>query len=598
MEQKKTVNMHDICRLFVKPWSVSTGRSLAVLMSREAVCNAQLMVSNCWGEDVSETKESLLQHIERHGLPMTVPLWFCVFSNYQPEDGVGPKLEHQLALEPFAKVIGNPALKSTNGGHGMVALRTTTDDLYSRLWYVHEVERAIVEEDVEIKASMSQKYIDLMVGRVVDEEKLVKLILQQANGFDGLDEVVERFRREQLPVVIFEKLIGKGLLELKSASEPARANSAIVFAACQIHGGGQLEHATNPEVRERNRFCDEKLRWQDLEVIDLEDLKLGQIFRLGVRTLPELRQKTKLSLALAGNNLGAKGGEAVSQGIAQLKQITKLSPDLGDNRLRAEGGKAVAEGIAQLKQITKLSLVLKDNKLGDEGGKAVSEGIAQLKQITDLSLNLAGNYLGAHGGKGVSAGIAQLKQITDLSPDLERNKLGAKGGQAVSEGIAQLKQITDLSLHLGGNGLGADGGQAVSDAIAQMKQITDLSLNLGGNGLGADGGKAVFEAIAQLTQITDLNLNLANNNLGADSGKSVSEGIAQLKQITKLSLNLRYNNLDDKSGQAVFEAIAQLKQITDLSLNLQRNCLSAEGEKALSEGIAQLKQITKLNFNL
>ncbi|CAE8593860.1 unnamed protein product [Polarella glacialis] len=124
------------------------------------------MVSHCWGEDVSETKESLLQHAVRHELPMTVPIWFCVFSNYQPEDGVGPKLEHQLALEPFASVIRNPSLKAANGGHGMVALHTTTDDLYSRLWCVHEVERAIVEEDVEIKASMSQKYIDLMVGRV------------------------------------------------------------------------------------------------------------------------------------------------------------------------------------------------------------------------------------------------------------------------------------------------------------------------------------------------------------------------------------------------------------------------------------------------
>ncbi|CAE8607661.1 unnamed protein product, partial [Polarella glacialis] len=309
MEQKKTVNMHDVCRLFVKPWSEGTGCSLAVLMSREVVCNAQLMVSHCWGEDVSETKESLLQHAVRHELPMTVPIWFCVFSNYQPEDGVGPKLEHQLALEPFASVIRNPSLKAANGGHGMVALHTTTDDLYSRLWCVHEVERAIVEEDVEIIASMSQKYIDLMVGRVEqflglgatlndcfraagvqvqtakarcsskdDEEKLVKLILQQANGFDGLDKVVENFRREQLPDIIFEKLIRKGLTRLDGASTSARANAAVVFAACQAHGAGQLQHATtNPEVSERIRLAgllgNDELRWQDIKVLDLEDLQ-------------------------------------------------------------------------------------------------------------------------------------------------------------------------------------------------------------------------------------------------------------------------------------------------------------------------------------
>ncbi|CAE8620558.1 unnamed protein product [Polarella glacialis] len=563
MEQKKTVNMHDVCRLFVKPWSEGTGCSLAVLMSREVVCNAQLMVSHCWGEDVSETKESLLQHAVRHELPMTVPIWFCVFSNYQPEDGVGPKLEHQLALEPFASVIRNPSLKAANGGHGMVALHTTTDDLYSRLWCVHEVERAIVEEDVEIIASMSQKYIDLMVGRVEqflglgatlndcfraagvqvqtakarcsskdDEEKLVKLILQQGNGFDGLDKVVEDFRREQLPDIIFEKLIRKGLTRLDGASTSARANAAvvfaacqahgagqlqhattnpevserirlagllgndelrwqdievldledlqmtlirkgllaldgastsaradaaIVFAACQMHGGGQLEHATNPEVRERirlalrggNRF-DEKLRWQDLEVIDLEDLKLGQIFRLGVRTLAEditqLRQSAKLSLALAGEGLGAKGCKTLFEAIAKQKQITDLSLDLGRNGLGFEGSKAVSEGIAQLKQITDLSLDLTNNNLGDEGSKAVAEAIAQLKQITDLSLDLSLNSLGDESGQAVFEAIAQLKQITDLSLDLRFNYLGDKGRKAVSEGIAQLKHITNLHL--------------------------------------------------------------------------------------------------------------------------------------------------------
>ncbi|CAE8581647.1 unnamed protein product [Polarella glacialis] len=693
MEQKKTVNMHDVCRLFVKPWSEGTGCSLAVLMSREVVCNAQLMVSHCWGEDVSETKESLLQHAVRHELPMTVPIWFCVFSNYQPEDGVGPKLEHQLALEPFASVIRNPSLKAANGGHGMVALHTTTDDLYSRLWCVHEVERAIVEEDVEIIASMSQKYIDLMVGRVEqflglgatlndcfraagvqvqtakarcsskdDEEKLVKLILQQANGFDGLDKVVESFRREQLPDIIFEKLIRKGLTRLDGASTSARANAAvvlaacqahgagqlqhattnpevserirlagllgndelrwqdievldledlqmtlirkglltldgastsaradaaIVFAACQMHGGGQLEHATNPEVRERirlalrggNRFCDEKLRWQDLEVIDLEDLKLGQIFRLGVRTLAEditqLRQSAKLSLALAGEGLGAKGCKTLFEAMAQLKQITDLSLDLKSNKLGFEGGQAVSEGIAQLKQITELSLDLGSNKLGAEGGQAVSEAIAQLKQITKLNLNLGDNGLGADCGKAVAEGIAQLEQITDLSLDLECNSLGHEGSKAVAEAIAQLKQITKLSLNLGYNDLGDEGSKAVFEAIAQLKQITDLSLDLRYNSLGDEGGQAVFEAIAQL------------------------------EQITKLSLDLRFNGLGDESGQAVFEAIAQLKQITDLSLTLEGqghsepyNKLSAEGRKAVSEGIAQLKHITNLSLQL
>ncbi|CAE8608041.1 unnamed protein product [Polarella glacialis] len=293
-------------------------------------------------------------------------------------------------------------------------------------------------------------------------------------GLLGNDEL----RWQDIEVLDLEDLqmtlIRKGLLTLDGASTSARANAAIVFAACQMHGGGQLEHATNPEVRERirlalrggNRFCDEKLRWQDLEVIDLEDLKLGQILRLGVRTLPELRQITKLSLALAGECLGAKGCKTLFGAMAQLKLITDLSLDLESNKLGFEGGIVLSEAIVQLKQITKLNLNLKRNNLGFEGGIAVSEGIAQLKLIADLSL------------------------------DLEGSDLGAEGGQAVFEAIAQLKQITKLSLNLGDNDLGADGGQAVSEGIAQLKQITDLNLSLAGNKLGAVGGQAVFEGIA------------------------------------------------------------------------------------------------------
>ncbi|CAE8683428.1 unnamed protein product [Polarella glacialis] len=340
MEQKKTVNMHDVCRLFVKPWSEGTGCSLAVLMSREVVCNAQLMVSHCWGEDVSETKESLLQHA--------------------PEDGVGPKLEHQLALEPFASVIRNPSLKAANGGHGMVALHTTTDDLYSRLWCVHEVERAIVEEDVEIKASMSQKYIDLMVGRVEqflglgatlndcfraagvqdDEEKLVKLILQQANGFDGLDKVVEDFRREQLPDIIFETLIRKGLTRLDGASTSARANAAVVFAACQAHGAGQLQHATtNPEVSERIRLAgllgNDELRWQDIEVLDLEDLRMTLI-RKGLLTLDGASTSARADAAVVFAACQMHGAGQLQHATTnpEVSERIRLAGLLGNHELR------------------------------------------------------------------------------------------------------------------------------------------------------------------------------------------------------------------------------------------------------------------------
>ena len=39
-----------------------------------------------------------------------------VLSNYQAEDGAGPMIAEQLAMNPFAVVIQSDAIKGTNGG--------------------------------------------------------------------------------------------------------------------------------------------------------------------------------------------------------------------------------------------------------------------------------------------------------------------------------------------------------------------------------------------------------------------------------------------------------------------------------------------------
>ena len=96
-----------------------------------------------------------------------------VFSNYQAEDGAGPMIAEQLAMNPFAVVIQSDAIKGTNGGvralctfittqpcyhcmaqhqllpsatyataylrfvclqHGMVCIHTFYEDLYKRMW--------------------------------------------------------------------------------------------------------------------------------------------------------------------------------------------------------------------------------------------------------------------------------------------------------------------------------------------------------------------------------------------------------------------------------------------------------------------------------
>ena len=45
---------------------------------------------------------------------------------------IGPTIAEQLALDPFAVVIGSVGVRV--GEHGLLAIHTTSADLYVRLW--------------------------------------------------------------------------------------------------------------------------------------------------------------------------------------------------------------------------------------------------------------------------------------------------------------------------------------------------------------------------------------------------------------------------------------------------------------------------------
>ena len=134
-----------------------------------------------------------------------------MFANYQCNDKLlsnGPSIPDQLAMEPFATVIHSTALNSRHGGFGMVAVHTTTADLYSRLWVraaaecqyvlwlnasicqyvllllcqfrlqggitelaavcqcVHEVAEADLVDGLDLRSAMSTEYMEEMERRV------------------------------------------------------------------------------------------------------------------------------------------------------------------------------------------------------------------------------------------------------------------------------------------------------------------------------------------------------------------------------------------------------------------------------------------------
>ena len=156
---------------------------------------------------MEEGVEAALAYFGRHGIDFDTPTWFCIFANYQAEDGAGPSIEAQLQKKPFTGVMAVHSLKC------MVTIHTSKADLYNRLWCVHEVDFALVDR-IPIGAAMSKEYIENLEQRLgmllragaspdrclqavgvrvqtiratcsclADEEDLVRGILQRRGGF-------------------------------------------------------------------------------------------------------------------------------------------------------------------------------------------------------------------------------------------------------------------------------------------------------------------------------------------------------------------------------------------------------------------------------
>jgi hypothetical protein len=168
------------------------------------------MVSHAWGEDADECVEALELFYEKCRVPWSTPVFFCTLSLYQPGDGASGALTipEQIALAPFKRVIN--ALPR----HGMVVVHTTAEDVYTRMWCVHEVDEAL-EASIKVRGAMSQRYrakfrgrasvsesmLDLQTERATcsfqDDERMLRETIQRKPGsFDRLDEVILKFRRE------------------------------------------------------------------------------------------------------------------------------------------------------------------------------------------------------------------------------------------------------------------------------------------------------------------------------------------------------------------------------------------------------------------
>jgi len=230
MDGSSLISMYDMNTFFVRPWTEGCGSSIALLMNPEPR-QVEMMVSHAWGGSVVQSYNAFKCSVLNHEFTMDTSIFFCTFCMYQPGDkAVGAlSIREQIDKQPFARII------ESKPQYGMVVLHTTTCEVYSRLWTVHEVDEGVFRgicmrglcdfgkfTAEEISSSMM---INTREAHCREEDRpMLVAKINDRGGFDHLDSVVRGFRAKmkqefQQGCEVFQKLSSVPLMKRLHGSQ-------------------------------------------------------------------------------------------------------------------------------------------------------------------------------------------------------------------------------------------------------------------------------------------------------------------------------------------------------------------------------------------
>ena len=213
-EQKKDfVNLYDLNNLLIR-WTRNTGAGIALRMNPDRPIRAELMVSHCWGEAMSECTEALVDYRCRQDIELSSGLWFCAFSQYQAGDepnDIGPSVAEQLTRDPFGTVV-----RAVANSLGMVVVHTSRQEIYSRLWCVYEISEALSAR-TSVNIAYSMEYVSQHAGNLDNmlrartrdarcakdtDENYIRDRVEKSGGWNVLDRKIFSFRLDALRALV------------------------------------------------------------------------------------------------------------------------------------------------------------------------------------------------------------------------------------------------------------------------------------------------------------------------------------------------------------------------------------------------------------
>merc|ERR1740124_1086557 len=212
--------MRDFVRL-LKLITAGTGMGYSLLINKDNPLEVKVMVSHAWDEPIKDFVEA----IESSG--ETGPFWICAMAIHQNSETDDDYIAEEITISdqlgtdpetgPFATVLKSVSL--------MIAVVTHVCDINTRLWCVYEMHIAVCQSvPVKLCAYISPsdlRYADLHEDTCVasaefsvdssaarcgikgkpkgaDEIMIREVIDKSVNGFNGVNQSVERIRLSYL----------------------------------------------------------------------------------------------------------------------------------------------------------------------------------------------------------------------------------------------------------------------------------------------------------------------------------------------------------------------------------------------------------------
>merc|ERR1740124_1249392 len=214
--------MRDFVRL-LKLITAGTGMGYSLLINKKNPLKVKVMVSHAWDEPIKDFLEAIEDSGEKG------PFWICAMAIYQNGDSEDDYVPEEISITeqlgpdfetgPFATVLKSVSV--------MIAVVTDVCDINTRLWCVYEMHFAVCQgvsvklcayishhfflydgqepEDIRV-AHAAEFSVDSSAARCgkpeepesLDEITIRKVIGKSVNGFNGVNQSVEKIRLSYL----------------------------------------------------------------------------------------------------------------------------------------------------------------------------------------------------------------------------------------------------------------------------------------------------------------------------------------------------------------------------------------------------------------